>query len=74
METSRAKHGHSMVVCTAHMTPPAQPKKCAASSNGALVFPLRSAESQQPNRKTRYASIQDVERHVRWDVELSDGA
>lgn len=26
-----------MIVCTAHMTPPAQPKKCAASSNGALI-------------------------------------
>lgn len=43
--TSRKK------ICTDPMTPPAQPKmkKCAASSNGALIVPLRTAESQPPN-------------------------
>ena len=39
-----------------------------------LVFPLRSAKSQQPNGTTRFASIQDVRKRMRWVVELSDGA
>ena len=55
------------VICTTHMTPPTQPKKCAASSNGAEI-PLRNTVSQPPNEKPRVASIQNVEKLVRWGL------
>jgi hypothetical protein len=34
--------------CTAHMTPPAQLNKCAASSNGALGFLSASLNRNRP--------------------------
>lgn len=56
------------------MTPPTQPKKCVASSNGAPGVSLSaSLNRNSPMEILDSQSIQNVKKLVRWAVELSDG-